>query len=116
MDRTARSTSYASNKDPASFPYTKTTGIAGTPMANVVDMEIEIRQLARIALIDSAVELVKIFSNRKPTISGDTIFDIEQPAYESALEFLQMQYELERPCVHIKTDERAPTTRPAQAE
>ena len=33
MDETSRSTCDASNKDPAKFPYTKTTGIAGTSMS-----------------------------------------------------------------------------------
>lgn len=83
----------------------KLRGKKQTNMAKVADMEIEFKQSERIALIDSAVELVKIFANRRPTIAGDTIFDIEQPLYKAALEFLQMQYELERPCVHIKTME-----------
>ena len=56
------------------------------------DMKIEFKQSERIALIDSAIELVKIFANRRPTIARDTIFDIEQLAYKAALEFLAIQY------------------------
>ena len=94
-------------------------------MASVADMEmeIEIKQSERIALIDSAVELVKIFANREPTLSPPPEYgselrlsEEESVAYCSALAFLQMQYELERPVVHIKTSEQAPITRPAQAE
>ena len=79
-------------------------------MANVSDMEIEIRQSERIALIDSATKLVASFVNRPPAITS------ELRAYEAALAFLQMQYELEKPCLYVKTDDRAPITRPAQAE
>ena len=81
-------------------------------MANVSDMEIEIRQSERIALIDSAVELVTIFANREPTLlpspeygSEPSLATEEAQAYRAALAFLQMQYELEKPCVHVKTNE-----------
>ena len=68
-------------------------------MANVADMEMEIefKQSERIALIDSAVELVGIFSSRPATISGEPgMTESELEFYESALAFLQMQYESER--------------------
>jgi hypothetical protein len=104
MDETARSTGDASNKDPAKFPYTKTTGIAGVAMAKAADMEIEIKQSERIALIDSAVWLVSIFSSRPATISGEpSMTESELEFYQSALAFLQMQYELEKPVVVIRT-------------
>tara|TARA_R110000868_G_scaffold2697_1_gene18947 strand:+ start:2309 stop:2656 length:348 start_codon:yes stop_codon:yes gene_type:complete len=56
-------------------------------------MEIELKHSERIALIDSAVELVTIFANRPPAITS------ELRAYEAALAFLQMRYELEKPVV-----------------
>lgn len=86
-------------------------------MAKLADMEIEIKMDERVLLVDSAVRLVKIFSGRPSTINGEpSLMQCELEFYHSALAFLQMQYELEKPCVHIKTDGRAPITRPAQAE
>lgn len=78
-------------------------------MAKVPDMEIEFKQSERIALIDSAVELVTIFANREPTLcpppeygSEPSLATEEAQAYRSALAFLQMQYELEKPVVVMR--------------
>ena len=71
-------------------------GIRERQMAKVPDMEIELKQSERIALIDSAVKLVTIFANRPPAITS------QLRAYEAALGFLQMQYELEKPVVVMR--------------
>ena len=95
MDETSRSTSDASNKDPAKFPYTKTPGIAGAAMAKVADMKMEIRHEAspmelsvesKIKLIDSALELIRELK-LEPEKSSD-----EEDAYNAALGFLAIQY------------------------
>ena len=69
------------------------------PMAKVADIEVEFKQSERIALIDSAVKLVTIFSNREPTLlppqeygSKPSLTTEESQAYRSALEFLAIQY------------------------
>jgi hypothetical protein len=64
----------------------------------------------RLRLIESAHELIRELGGRSFNVS-----DRDEQAYDSALAFLQMQYEPEK-TVHINTNERAPTTRPAQAE
>jgi hypothetical protein len=72
-------------------------------MAKAADMEIEIKQSERIALIDSAVWLVGIFSGRAATISGEpSMTKSELEFYQSALAFLQYQYESERIFLHHK--------------
>lgn len=65
----------------------------------------------RLKLIESAHELIRELGGR--SFNGS---HRNEQAYDSALAFLQMQYELEKTVVHINTNERAPTTRPAQAE
>ena len=72
-------------------------------MAEFADMEIEIKQSEPIALIDSAVRLVEIFSGRPSTISGEpSLMKCELDFYHSALAFLQMQYESERTFLYHK--------------
>jgi hypothetical protein len=74
-------------------------------MAKAADMEIEVRHIAspmelgveiRLKLIESAHELIRELGGRSFNVS-----DRDEQAYESALAFLQMQYELEKPVVVI---------------
>ena len=51
----------------------------------------------RLKLIDSAHELIRELGQRTFNVT-----DRDEQAYDSALEFLQMQYELEKPVVVIR--------------
>jgi len=83
-------------------------------MARLEDMHVDIQVVqgsdaVRIAMIDSAVELVTIFANREPKLlpppeygSEPSLATEEFHAYRSALAFLQMQYESERTFLYHK--------------
>ncbi len=75
-------------------------------MARLEDIKMEVRQIAspvelavevRLKLIESAHELIRELGGRSFNVS-----DRDEQAYESALAFLQMQYELEKPVVVIR--------------
>jgi len=75
-------------------------------MARLEDIKMEVRQIAspvelavevRLKLIESAHVLIRELGGRSFNVS-----DRDEQAYESALAFLQMQYELEKPVVVIR--------------